>query len=320
MQNVIAECIKQIRAIDYKQLDISDYNKTYIQNIFPYIDYVFTTYQHVLSVFSNHEKDNWIIDFGGGHGFLSLFLKKLGYKVIYCDFNPLSVQTITLIKEQLGFGPDYIVTGSSLELKTFCKEQSLTPALLVATDLIEHVYDLSVFFRDLYEINPHFEMVFTTGSNPDNTFKCRKLRKIMISDEKDFVNQRTEFIRREFPNIPDNEVKTLAIHTRGKIFSDVKQTVEQYLKTKQLPPLLKDPYNTCDPQKESWTERILPFEDYKQLANTSGFQIDFAPGFYNEQRNNPVKSYLFRSINMLIRNNKKFKYSLAPYIVLYLHP
>ena len=53
--------------------------------------------------------------------------------------------------------------------------------------------------------------------------------------------------------------------------------------------------------------------------------IDFGGGHrflspYNEQRNNPVISFLFRSINILIRNNKKFKYSLAPYIVLYLHP
>ena len=312
-KNIQEKCIKQIKEIDYDHLGISDYNRAYINKLLPSIEYNFGMYNHSISSLSTLTKDSLVVDFGGGHGFLSLFLKALGYKVIYCDYNPLSAKTVSLIKEHLGFGPDYIVTGSTSELKTFCEEHQLTPTHLVATDLIEHVYDLSVFFHDLQKINSSFEMVFTTGSNPANAYKCKQLRKYMQEDEKEFVKQRKTYIHDNYTHLSNNEIEKLAKHTRGKIYSDIKKEVNQYLKTGNCPVLLEDPYNTCDPATGSWTERILSFETYKQLADKYGFKIEFASGFYNEKRNNALLSFLFRTMNLFTCH------PLAPYIVIKLH-
>ena len=318
-KNIQEKCIKQIRGIDYDRLKISDYNRTYINNILPNIEYSFSMYSHSISSLSTLTKDSLVVDFGGGHGFLSLFLKMLGYKTIYCDYNPLSAKTITLIKEQLGFGPDYIITGSTSELKQFCEEHQLTPTHLIATDLIEHVYDLSLFFHDLHEINPSFEMTFTTGSNPANSYKCKQLEKYMKEDEKEFVEQRATYIRNNYPQLSSDEVKRLTKQTRGKIYSDIKKEVDQYLQTGSYLSSLEDSYNTCDPATGNWTERILSFDTYKQLASKYGFKIEFAPGFYNEKRNNALISLLFQFINTFIRKGKRAAYSLAPYIVIKLH-
>ena len=319
MRNAASECIGKIREIDYNLLDISEYNRKYIHNLLPHLEYYFSIYTHAVSSLPTLNKESCVVDFGGGHGFLSLYLKVLGYRVIYCDHNPLSVKTIRLIKEQLGFGPDYIVTGGSGELNRFCVENQLIPTHLIGTDVIEHIYDLSAFFHDMQVINPSFEMAFTTASNPANSYKCRRLRKLMKKEEKDYAKQREAYIRNDATQLSDKEIDVLVKHTRGSMYSDIDKAVERYLRHGTYPPLLTDPYNTCDPATGNWTERILPFKAYEQLANTYGFKIDFTPGLYNEKRDSRSASLLFRIANLLIRKGKWAGYFIAPYIAIRLY-
>jgi len=361
MKKLAEKCIAKIQEIDINRLDISDYNRKYVQRIIPYINYYFKIYIQAISSFSVFRPEkNLIVDFGGGHGFLSLFLKSLGYSVIYCDINPLSVKTVFHLKEKIGFGPDYIVTGSALELKQFCLDNQLKPDYLIATDLIEHVYDLQDFFRQLQQINPDFEMVFTTGSNPENPYKCRKLRKFMIQEEKNYFAKRKAFILLKAPHLTDNERFTLAQLTRGKTEQDILQILDLYKNTGKFPPPPDDAFNTCDPETGNWSERILPHKSYQQLAFEAGFQASFAPGFYNEERYSSLRGrstkqsmtsppapplkregsapfrglggrllqgvgngslkIIFRSINYCIRKSGKFGFKFAPYILIKLSP
>jgi len=329
MREVAEICKDKIRKIDYNHLDISDYNREYIQKIIPHINYYFRIYSQ--AIFTLHCKDEsqnnpelhpqslstLIVDFGGGHGFLSLFLKSLGYRVIYCDINPLSVKTISLLKEALGFGPDYVITGSVSELKQFCLENQLKPEALIATDLIEHVYDLQDFFRQLSQINPNIEMIFTTGSNPENPYKCRQLRRYMTQEEKVYFVKRKEFIRINANHLTETEINTLAKQSRGKIYSDILKILDSYQKTGNFPIPLDDAFNTCDPETGNWTERILSLKAYKQLASEAGFQAIFIPGFYNEERirNSGLKP-VFRLLNFCIRKSGKLGFKSAPYILI----
>lgn len=306
MEKTAENCIGKIRNIDFSQLDISDYNRKYIQNILPHINYYFKIYIQAISSFSNFQpENNLIVDFGGGHGFLSLFFKSLGYRIIYCDINPLSVKTISLIKEIAGFGPDYIVTGSVAELNRFCLDNQLKPDLLIATDLIEHVYDLQNFFRQLQQINPNFEMIFTTGSNPENPCKCRKLRRYMIQIEAIYFTKRKEFIQANAKHLSETEINDLAKLSRGKIYSD--------MLTDSTPP--DDTFNTCDPETGNWAERILPLKTYGQFASEAGFRAAFTPGFYNEEH-----SRLKNLLNFCIRKSGKFGFKFAPYVLIKLSP
>ena len=319
MQETANGCIEKIKQIDFSKLGLSDYNQLYINRIVPHLAYYFTIYIQSISSFSRLTKESWIVDFGGGHGFLSLFLKSLGYNVIYCDINPLSVKTITLIKDEINIGPDYIVSGSTEDLKQFCELHDIMPTHLIATDLIEHIYDLSDFFRNLRDINPDLEMVFTTGSNPKNSYKCKQLHKYMVEEEKVYLSQRKEFISKHFAELTEAEIENLAKLSRGKIYPDIQPLVTNYKENGVLPIPLSDQYNTCDPENGNWTERILPLEEYQRLATENGFQTVFKPGFYNEKRSKSYVSQIVHLLNSAIRKGGETGYKLAPYILIKLY-
>lgn len=311
------KCIELIRGIDFNQLDISPYNQAYIQRMILSLEYYFSIYIQCVSLLPKHKpEEKTIIDFGGGHGFLSLFLKSLGYSVIYCDLNPLSVDTIKQIKQILNFGPDYILHGSSLELKQFCEENQLEPSFLIATDLIEHVYNLELFFAELRSINPLSELIFTTGSNPANTCKARKLRKMMVEEEKTYLQQRDNFIDTNFPDITPKDKANLAFLCRGKTYEDMENSIMLFQNEGILPVALSDPYNTCDPINGNWTERILPFDEYNRLAKNNNLRMTVHRGFYNQFRENTLLSKIVLFINTLIKKNKSIGIKLAPYIAL----
>ncbi|MDR1368972.1 MAG: class I SAM-dependent methyltransferase, partial [Dysgonamonadaceae bacterium] len=297
------ECIQLIRNIDFETLGISQYNLEYIRRMLPNLNYHFRIYtDSILILLKNEKIQPWFVDFGGGHGFLSLLLKMLGFKVIYCDNNPLSVQTITKLKSVLKIGPDHIVEGSSDEFLAFCTSNKIKPNYLIATDLIEHIYDLDIFFSNLYQINPGFKMVFTTYANPSNPQKVRILRKLMIDVEKNiFLPMREDFIRENYQNLTDKEFYILAKSTRGLTYKDIPDTVDNYLENAQLLPVDVDNYNTCDPQSGNWMERILPLKEYRKILNENGFHVEFKKGFYNENYKNPIKTIIYTGINKIIK-------------------
>jgi SAM-dependent methyltransferase len=316
------EWIQWIRNIDFETLGISQYNREYIQRLLPNLEYFSRIYTDSILILLKKEKiQTHFVDFGGGHGFLSILLKALGFKVIYCDHNPLSVQTIIKLKERLGFGPDHIVEGSSGELLAYCTSNKIKPNYLIATDLIEHIYDLNVFFADLYQINPGFKMIFTTGSNPSNPYKVKHLRKLMESIEKNmFFPMRSDFIRENYQDLTDKEVSILAKSSRGLTYKDISDAVDNYLETSQLPIIHIDKYNTCDPQSGNWMERILPLKEYRKILRENGFKVEFKKGFYNKKQNNRINSFVVRVINKTIKYTGFIGRILAPFLIIKVIP
>ena len=310
--------ILSIQKIDFAQLDISEYNKDYINRLLPHIDYYFNIYSNIIASFLPKEADSgYFVDFGGGHGFLSLLLKQLGMNVIYCDLNPLSAKTISLIKKEIGYGPDIILEGSSPELLSFCKTNNLIPQYLISTDLIEHVYDLNSLFSDFHELNPNISMVFTTGSVKSNLLKTIKLRRIMIKEETEiYFPQRKQFLLKNYPDIPLLDIEKLAKLTRGLIFPDITQYVNSYLKTKILPSIDIDKYNTCDPSTGNWSERILSKKQYRKIVTRNHFQVTFKNGFYNARRSSIVSSVITKISNYFIRHFGLLGSKFTPFIIL----
>ncbi|MCC8144955.1 MAG: hypothetical protein LIO93_00635 [Bacteroidales bacterium] len=309
-----SECIQKIRELPFQDLDISEYNKEYIQRIFPYLEYLFQIYIEAFSKLKTITNKSIIVDFGGGHGFLSLFLKSLGCQVAYCDYNPSSVHTIRTFTKLLGFGPDYIIQGNSKELKAFLKDQNVLPTHLIATDLIEHVYDLNLFFKDLKQLNPRFDMVFTTGSNPSNFLKCFQLRRDMKKEEKKYFAKRKDFIQKNGSGLNDSQIHQLAVLTRGKNYADIQKDITLLINTGDYPTPLTDKYNTCNPETSSWDERILSFDEYRRIINGAGFHVYFSYGYYDHITNG--KRILFRILNAILRHAGKSGFFLAPYIIL----
>lgn len=319
----------RLQAIDYNKLPISDYNKQYIGNLKPALRYYMRIYadclQKGVSAIELPTADITLIDYGGGSGFLSMLAKETGIgRVIYIDLNPNSVETIQLLKAETGIGPDVILQGGSDILTAWCKEQEVKPELLIATDLIEHVYNLPHFFSDLIEINHRMHMIFTTGSNPYNYYTFRKLVRMMEYYEKgdvapaNYLTLRKEFIAKNFPDFEEDRVEGWAMVTRGMIFEDIQYTIrraDEVFNTERIP-IFNDPINTCDPRTGNWVERILPISRYRTILRPFRYRLLVYKGFYNTYRSNPFKSLVCKCLNGLLIITGKMGIFFAPYIIL----
>ena len=313
---------ERLQAIDYDLLPISDYNKRYIRNLKPAMLYYLKIYSACLSKGFNSihtplEKMT-LIDYGGGSGFLSILAKTVGIgQVIYLDLNPKSAETIRILKEKTGTGPDIILQGNSDKLATWCKENQIRPDLLIATDLIEHIYDLEVFFKDLYSINEDMQMIFTTASTPYNPYIKRRLHKLMDNSESgtaetpNYYTLRKAYIEKNYPDFSADEIKKWATHTRGLIYPDIDRAIKS---GKQ--PVLTEKHNTCDPATGNWTERILPVKDYCSIISPYNYSVKVGKGFFNADRPSKISSMIAKCINFLIRYSGKAGLLLAPFIFL----
>ncbi|MBR3528974.1 MAG: SAM-dependent methyltransferase [Bacteroidales bacterium] len=271
-----------------------------------------------------------LVDYGGGHGLLSVFAKRLGFaRVIYIDTNADALHTVQQLSSRLGAGPDVALQGDADTLRDWCLEQGVRPQALLAMDVIEHIYVLDDFFGAIHAISPSMTMVFTTASTPFNSRVVRRLHNAMSADEyghhgkRGFYSLRRDYIKKMHPDMPEKQLDYWAENTRGLTYEDVKRAVES-----QSPNLLLDPYNTCDPATGSWTERILPVDDYRQLLAPYGFSLQLLPGRYNDHRRGP-KEWASRYYNRQIdatglrdpenrRERRRFRQALkvAPFIYL----
>lgn len=317
--NALAE---RLQTIDYDQLPISDYNKQYIGSLKPALRYFMRIYSDCLEKGLQATRlspsEITLIDYEGGSGFLSICAKAIGIgHVIYIDLNKRSVETVLVLKEVLNIGPDEILHGDAETLCDWCHEKSVKPQLFIATDLIEHVYDLSAFFNDLFRINDRMHLLFTTASTPFNPYVQQRMHKRMIACENgtletpNYYTLRTNYITKHFPHLSPDETKKWATQTRGLTYPDIRKAIETNNR-----PTPEDPFNTCDPATGNWVERILPLEIYEELLTPYQYKLKVEKGYYNTSRNNRLLSWVCEGINATIRSSGSFGFLWSPFIFL----
>jgi hypothetical protein len=319
---------ERLQAIDYNSLPVSDYNKRYIAAMKPALGYYMEIYARCLRqgirALGTEPRAITLIDYGGGSGFLSILAKEAGCgQVIYIDINPLSVETAGVLKQQTGTGPDILLTGDSPTLAAYCHTHGIVPQLLIATDLIEHIYKPADFFADLCTINQAMQLVFTTASTPFNPLVRRRLHRFMRGCESgdlvspNYLSRREAFIRQHYPRFSAEQVNAWSRHTRGMTYADIRKAID----TGQLPSLLPaGKYNTCDPETGNWAERILPMRTYRSLLAPYGYHLSVGKGFYNERRRRLLPSIACRLLNVVIRCSGYAGLFLSPFLILWCRP
>jgi 2-polyprenyl-3-methyl-5-hydroxy-6-metoxy-1,4-benzoquinol methylase len=324
--HVAAEWAARLRAIDYDALPISNYNKRYIRAIRPAMDYymeIFARCLHLGMPGAGPEPAAvTVVDYGGGCGFLSILAKGMGFgQVIYVDLNPLSVETMKVLKRQTGTGPDVILQGSADVLAAYCRTHAISPHLLIATDLIEHVYDPAALFAALCTINHKMQMIFTTASTPFNPLVKRRLHRFMKGCESGaeispgYRSRREAFIRWHYPHFSSEQILLWSRRTRGLVYGDIRKAIAD-----GSLPLPADAHNTCDPETGNWAERILPMRDYRALLSPYGYTLSVDKGFYNTRRRSLPASLCCRFLNVVIRHSGRAGLLLSPFIVLWCRP
>lgn len=322
LKHIASALAQRLQAIDYNGLPISQYNKSYIGNLKPALGYFMQIYADCLakgiSTTGLVPSEITCIDYGGGSGFLSMLAKEAGIgRVVYIDLNPNSVATIKLLKQETGLGPDIILHGDSAHLAEWCLAGQIKPQLLIATDLIEHVYDLNSFFSDLTGINNTMHMIFSTASTPFNPYVGWKLRKAMTACETgkaespNYYTKRYAYIKAAFPDLSDQEAALWSRHTRGLIYPDIERAVRS-----QRFPTPADACNTCDPATGNWTERILPISAYRQILSAFDYRVSVEKGFYNTERSSKIVSLACKVLNGMIRLAGQAGLYFSPFIIL----
>ncbi|MEP7164891.1 MAG: 50S ribosomal protein L11 methyltransferase [Ferruginibacter sp.] len=322
---------KKLELVIIDDISAALYCKKYLAHLLQYKKYYLAIYADVLNKLirqSTQKKENiLLIDFGAGNGLLGIFAKYCGFKKVFVnDIDEKFVQASRKLAAQLHVEIDGYITGDIITVQSYFADE--IPAAIVGTDVIEHIYDLGVFYKTIRQINPLMISVFTTASNPANYFKVRALQKIQLKDELEggspddhalfgesplqpFLKMREEIIGKYARNMTDVEILALAKATRGMVQEDIRSSVETYMASGKMPVPASDT-NTCNPLNGSWTERILSLDTYISLYADAGFTCKFYAGFYNDYEQglmNFVKKLLNAGITTL---GKK----ISPYIVL----
>ncbi|MBL0048717.1 MAG: hypothetical protein IPP32_11555 [Bacteroidetes bacterium] len=335
--NAAAEKLEaMLLQLDYKSLNLSDYGKRYYAYDLRKLTYMLQSYVFMLlwAQYKSGKKFNelTLLDHGGGVGMLSLLAKLAGCKtVIHQDLNPVISADAKRIADTLNIPIDYFINGDTPEFVAFVNANKLNLNILGSRNVIEHVYDLNLFFTETAKIQSDKLILFlsTTANEKNplvNTYTKGLQRKFELKGnpvawgekeldrENSGINQRKRIIKNAFPAIAETENLRLAAATRGRIKADIIADVQAYLKNGSMPIELAHPTNTCSPESGSWVEHLLPLNDYKAMLEQNGFKFDFINGFYNTNYPQAYLNLITPTINLAIRSLKKGGTFLAPFI------
>lgn len=321
---------KRLQQVVVERVSAELYCRTYLGHLLEHKFYYLEIYADVLDKLVLHPHKDYtemiLVDFGAGNGMLGLFAKYCGFKkVLINDIDESFVEASKQLAKQLDIFIDGYVAGDIEAVREFFKSEK--PDAIVGTDVIEHIYDLTVFFKTIREINPQLISVFTTASNPKNYFKIKKLKELQVRDEYEggspddftlfgaeplepFIEMRKRIIQAELP-VTDNSFMLLSKVTRGMNKKDILMAVEDYKRSGKVPAVIAHPTNTCNPLNSSWTERILSIDEYKSLYESNVMQLEVYNGFYDAHKTG-LKKYLNKLLNMVV---KLAGIRFAPFII-----
>ncbi len=314
MQNIYTDTAEHLCSLfnktEFKDLPLGQYHRQYFDTLLHNLHYYADIYAKCFSLFDNSTplQDIICVDYGGGCGLFSIYAKLLGIgTVIYIDINPLSVNAAEHIFKKVDYGADLVLQGDASTLQHWCKTNNIQPTNLVSIDVIEHIYDLDIFFNTLRQINYDMQMVFTTASVADNPFKSRRLHKIMKKCEHNYFTQRLNYIQNKFPDIQKSQAIKYAEQTRGLIYQDI----DVVILGKTTAPTI-DKYNTCNPETGNFVERILTIDQYRHIVNP--LYLICHNGFYNIRQKSLIKSSATKFLNFVINTCPKIGKTITPFI------
>ena len=272
-----------------------------------------------------------LLDFGCGNGLLALFAKYCGVQQVFAsDVSASFLLAAQQLSKQLNIDLDGWIVGDENTVAKYFTNKKID--IVVGTDVIEHVYNLSSLFTVLQNLNTNLVTVFTTASIAENPFKSASLKALQKKDElvesnafhtsynnefagMSFLAIRKKIIETYLPSLPQNIISELAIRTRGLQKLDIEKAVDNYVKTNQLPITMQHATNTCDPITGSFTERLLTIKEYQQLYLQNNFKLAIYYGFYN-QFEGGIKSKVAQFFNFAIKLSRNQAKLISPFMVL----
>lgn len=305
-ENHIGPFKERLKSIRLDLLPEHPYSRQYLQRLLRHQDYYLSIYAKAFNLACSKSNipvaETCLLDYGSGNGLLGLFAKFSGFgEVVLLDHDREFMEGAMALAKQLHIDISAGITGDINDCGPF------RPNIIIGTDVIEHVYNPSLFFQAIRQLNPEMVTVFSTSSNPENPMQRRKLEALQRKDEyvglsdaeaartgdrphPPYLRMRESMIRSMAPQLTVPDIRILAELTRGMRKDDISEAVSLFLQDGSLPATPSHPYNTCHPGTGSWTERLLSLEEYTGIYKSSGFQLECLPGFYDSSKAFPLGS------------------------------
>ena len=315
-----ASFIEQLSSIGIADISNEKIVTDYLQNILQHKKYFVKIYSFLLAEavkkLNKPLQNITVLDYGTGNGLLALFAKYCGFKKVFaCDYDENFIVASTRLSNTLNIYINDWSVSNEYDVKNHYQDKNID--IIVGTDVIEHIYNLDIFFSNIHALNPNIITAFTTASVYDNYFKRKKLEALMLKDEVEYLEQRKKIIHNYDNSLAQNEIENLATVTRGLKESDMYTYTEEYRKTGVMNSIKINNTNTCDPYTGNFTERILTIREYNKLYEQHQFSISFISGFYDDDKN-LLQNLIIKILNFFINciNNKYLSRTIAPFIIL----
>ena len=277
-----------------KEIGMSPYSQRYMDTVFgtPFRrNYNLTKYAHILS--NALEKFDpaalsgvTFVDYGGGHGVLSLLARELGVgQVIHSDIFPTSSRDAQLLVNETGLRSGLFFVGDTDDFARQMGFFQQEADVIANYDVLEHVYSFRTYFADLAAVTkPGGRWYMGSGANLYNDRLREHLLEVHAANEGDAESEneacyhrvRAKRIAETYPRLLPEEVAALAVATRGWRGPDIDRAVDIYLSSGRMvsfePPL----NNTSDPRNGNWNENMVPVETYTENPLLRSLAADIA--------------------------------------------
>jgi len=239
-----------------------------------------------------------VMDYGGGLGSLFLLAKMIGCKtVIYNDIRADMAEAAQIISNYLKISIDYFIAGDHKQTLSFLKEKDIHCDIILSRNVVEHIYDLKDFYRDMSALQPNALIYFSTTANYHNPGNLWYHRRIHRHFEKEYLSGRKERIKKLLPDIAEDALSRLGAATRGLALQDLENAIENYKISGAMPDPSVHHTNTTDPNTGVWAEHVIPKWEYQDIIRSCGYRLTIIPAFWDTHYKSPFKNVLGKTMN-----------------------
>ncbi len=257
-----------------------------------------------------------IVDYGAGLGTLYLLAGMLNFKrVVYNDYLPDWKNAAQTVSEALNIPVNSYITGDIDAVLKYGDTEGFTFDIIASRNVVEHIYDLPLFYSFVFRHNPAAIIFSTTTANYHNP--AMRLLHYFIhikAEKKDYGPSRKEAIRKEWPAITSEQLDDLLKKTRGKAKNDFYDAIESY---RQHQPVTIVPYlrsNTCIHSTGYWCEHLLTRKEHGDIITGAGYKIEYSPGYWDTHYKSVFMNIAAKIFNYFITLLGGKGYLVSPFV------
>jgi 2-polyprenyl-3-methyl-5-hydroxy-6-metoxy-1,4-benzoquinol methylase len=238
-----------------------------------------------------------VMDYGAGLGTLYLLAKMIGVKkIIYNDLLPAFATPAIAIDKALGYKMDEYIIGDTLSTCQQLQAKNIVCDVIVSRNVIEHIYDLKIFFAQIAQYQPKAILYNSTTANWKNPAAHIQHIIMHYKAKPILLKKKIAIIKEALPELADTEQIKLGIALLQYGGQEFEDAIATFKINKQMPKPKGDYTNVCD-ETGNWREHLLTYNQYRQIAPQ--YNLEFLPGFWDVHYTSFLKNMLGKTANFI---------------------